>query len=125
MDEAGQLTISGRMKRFVKMGGEMVSLAAVEDALLHMAIANGWPTNQEGPSFAVCAKESMEEKTKLFLFSQLAITVDDVNKALKDSGFSNLVKVSNVIQLPEIPIMGTGKVNYRLLESEHLGVGKK
>ena len=62
LDESGQLTISGRMKRFVKMGGEMVSLAAVEDALLHMAVAKGWPTNQEGPSLAICAKESVDEK---------------------------------------------------------------
>ena len=103
----------------------MVSLAAVEDALLHMAVAKGWPTNQEGPSLAICAKESPDEKAKLFLFSRFAISVDDTNKALKESGFSNLVKISNVVQLPEIPIMGTGKVNYRLLESEYLANEKK
>ena len=65
-------------------------------------------------------KSLSTRKTKLFLFSQFAITVDDINKALKESGFSNLVKVSYVIKLPEIPIMGTGKVNYRLLKANIL-----
>lgn len=120
MDETGMLTISGRMKRFIKIGGEMVSLASVEEALLHMAIEKGWPTKQEGPTLAICAKEFPDEKPKIFLFTQFDISVDDVNKALKEAGFSNLVKISSVIKLPEIPIMGTGKVNYRLLESEHL-----
>ncbi len=121
-DESGILTISGRMKRFVKMGGEMVSLAAVEEALLHYGLEKGWPTSQEGPAMAICAKEFPNEKTKIILFSCFEITVDEVNKALKESGFSNLVKVSAVVRLQDIPIMGTGKVNYRLLESEHLPV---
>jgi len=120
LDENGFLNLAGRMKRFVKMGGEMVSLASVEDALLEMGLQKGWPTNQEGPSFAICSKEVDGEKTRLFLFSQFDIGVDDVNVALKESGFSNLVKVSSVIKLKELPIMGTGKINYRQLEGEYL-----
>lgn len=120
LDDKGFLTLSGRLKRFVKMGGEMVSLASLEDALLQIGLKKGWPTNQEGPALAVCSKEVLGEKTKLFLFSRFAVPVDEVNSALKESGFSNLVKVSSVIQLPELPIMGTGKINYRLLESEYL-----
>lgn len=124
LDEKGFLTISGRMKRFIKMGGEMVSLASIEDALLQMAHKKGWPTNQEGPTLAVCAKEIPGEKAKIFLFSRFSINVDDVNSALKEAGFSNLVKVSSVTKLEEIPIMGTGKVNYRLLESDYLANNK-
>jgi long-chain-fatty-acid--[acyl-carrier-protein] ligase len=120
LDETGQLTISGRMKRFIKMGAEMVSLAAVEEALLHMGVSKGWPTAQEGPALAICAKEVPHEKAKIFLFTLFDISVDDVNQALKESGFSNLVKVSSVMRVKEIPIMGTGKVNYRLLDSEYL-----
>ena len=68
----------------------------------------------------MCSKEVVGEKTKLFLFSRFDVNSDDVNSALKDSGFSNLVKFSSVIKLPELPIMGTGKINYRLLEGEYL-----
>lgn len=117
LDEEGVLTISGRMKRFIKMGGEMVSLAAIEDALLQMAAKKNWSATTEGPSLAVCAKEMAGEKTKLFLFSRFDLNTDEVNASLKEAGFSNLVKVSTVTKLPEIPIMGTGKINYRQLES--------
>lgn len=120
LDAEGILTISGRMKRFIKMGGEMVSLASIEDALLQMAPRKNWPTSDEGPSLAICAKETAGEKTKIFLFSRFEVSIDDVNNSLKEAGFSNLVKVSAVTKLPEIPIMGTGKINYRQLESEHL-----
>lgn len=120
IDNDGVLTISGRMKRFIKVGGEMVSLASIEDALLQAAPKKHWPTQAEGPTLAVCAKEIPGEKTKIFLFSRFDVSVDDINSTLRESGFSNLVKISSVIKLPEIPIMGTGKVNYRLLEGEYL-----
>lgn len=118
LDKDGILTISGRLKRFIKVGGEMVSLSSIEEALLHMAEKYRWPTMQEGPTLAVCAKEMAGEKTKIFLFSRFELCVDDVNSALRESGFSNLIKISSVTVLSEIPIMGTGKVNYRLLDSQ-------
>lgn len=120
LDAEGTLTISGRMKRFVKMGGEMVSLASIEDALMQMAGRNQWQINQEGPTFAVCAKEVPGGKTKLFVFNCFKTSLDDINNALKMAGFSNLVKITSVTTLAELPIMGTGKINYRQLESEYL-----
>lgn len=117
LDEEGNLTISGRMKRFIKIGGEMLSLASIEEALLQIAGKKGWPIDPEGPSLAVCAKENGGEKTKIFLFTKFDTTVDDTNRALKEAGFSNLVKISNVTRVNEIPLMGTGKINYRKLES--------
>jgi len=112
------LTISGRMKRFIKVGGEMVSLASIEDALLQMALKKSWPTNEEGPTLAICAKETAGEKTRIFLFSRFDVNVDDVNNTLREAGFSNLVKVSGVTVISEIPLMGTGKINYRQLENQ-------
>jgi long-chain-fatty-acid--[acyl-carrier-protein] ligase len=116
LDEEGNLTISGRMKRFVKMGGEMISLASVEEALLQIGGKKNWPLSQEGPSLAVCAKEAAGEKTKLFLFTLFRLSADDANQALRQAGFSNLVRIASVFQLDEIPIMGTGKTNYRQLQ---------
>jgi long-chain-fatty-acid--[acyl-carrier-protein] ligase len=119
LDANNNLTISGRMKRFVKIGGEMVSLGSVESALSHYAASNHWPvSDEEGPTIAVCAKEGEGEKTKLYLFTRFDVSLEEVNKALKESGFSNLVKISNVYKLDEIPLMGTGKINYRVLESQ-------
>lgn len=120
LDEDGNLIISGRLKRFIKVGPEMISLTAIEDAILSAAIARGWPLSEEGASLAICAKEITGEKPKIVLFSKFPAAVEEVNKAIKEAGLSNLVKISSVQQLNEIPLMGTGKVNYRLLESTYL-----
>ncbi len=120
LDEKGNLTLSGRMKRFIKVGPEMISLASIEDALLQIAQKKGWGLAPEGPSLAICAKEQEGGRPKISLFSKFPISVDEVNKNLKEAGFSNLVRVSSVQQLEDIPIMGTGKINYRALESQYM-----
>lgn len=117
LDPNGDLILSGRLKRFIKIGAEMVSLAAIEDALQHQ-LANMKNEEEEGPSLAICAKEEVGEKAKVFLFTKFPITIDEVNKSLKEAGFSNLVRISAVRQLSEIPIMGSGKINYRALETQ-------
>jgi long-chain-fatty-acid--[acyl-carrier-protein] ligase len=120
LDEENNLTISGRLKRFIKIGGEMISLSSIEDGLYQMGLKQGWPIHEEGPTLAVSAKEKAGEKTRIFLFSTFDLDLDNVNKSLKEAGFSNLVKVSSIIRLSDIPIMGTGKVNYRLLEQQYI-----
>lgn len=117
INSEGILHLSGRLKRFIKVGGEMVSLASIEDALFQTALKKGWISgHEEGPSLAVSAKEQAGEKTKIFLYCRFATTTDETNKALKEAGFSNLVKITSVTQLPELPIMGTGKIHYRKLD---------
>lgn len=120
LDDQGFLTISGRMKRFVKIGAEMVSLAAIEDALLHKGLQKGWPITHEGPALAVCAKEHQTDKTRIYLFTTFKTTLDEINTTLKEAGFSNLIRIANTMQLTEIPLMGSGKINYRLLETDYL-----
>lgn len=121
LDENNYLILTGRLKRFVKIGGEMISLESIESALLHIAPSKNWSSAQEeGPMLAVCAKEGEGDKTKLYLFTRYNVSVEEINQTLKECGFSNLVRFSQVFKLPEIPIMGTGKVNYRLLESQYL-----
>lgn len=116
LDEEGNLILSGRLKRFIKVGGEMVSLAAIEDVLQKSVGAAAH--SEEGPILAVCAKEEAGEKTKIIVFTRFSTTLDQVNRALKEAGFSNLVRVSMVEELDEIPLMGTGKINYRALDTQ-------
>jgi long-chain-fatty-acid--[acyl-carrier-protein] ligase len=118
LDEEGNLTITGRLKRFIKVGPEMISLSAIEEALLQIAPKKGWPISQEGPSLAVCAKEIPGEKPKIYLFTKFP--VDEINRTIREAGFSNLVRITAVHEVEDIPIMGTGKVNYRMLEQRYL-----
>lgn len=120
LDNDGYLTITGRYKRFIKIGGEMISLASIEDSLLNQVLKSE-VSESEGPSLAVSAtEEGIGEKCRIVLFSSFPTTLDYVNSVLKESGFSNLVRISNVVQVKEIPLMGTGKINYRALEMEYL-----
>jgi len=118
LDAEGFLYISGRLKRFIKIGGEMVSLGAIEDVILQTARKNSWIALTDVPTFAVIAKEVPGDRPKIYLFSVFNPPLDDLNRSLRASGMSNLVRINSVIQVNEIPIMGTGKVNYRQLESQ-------
>ncbi len=118
-DDEGFLMISGRKKRFIKAGGEMVSLQAIETALLQAAEKKGWKVNKEGATLGVIAEEHPGSRPVFVLVTTFATDVDEVNQALKESGFSNLIKVSDIVMMDEIPIMGTGKTNYRVLEEDY------
>jgi len=106
------LTISGRMKRFVKIGGEMISLPAIEEVL-----GRNWPASEDGPVIAVHAVENEGEKPQLILFTAAQVTKDAANQALKDAGFSALSKISECSELNAIPLLGTGKTDYQTLKT--------
>jgi acyl carrier protein len=127
LDEAGNLTIEGRLKRFVKIGGEMISLPAIESSLGEWANKKGWQMatkegeeEYDGPLIAVSAIEFDDKKTEIYLFTMIETNKEEINHFLRETGFSNLTKISAVFILNEIPILGTGKINYRLLEGSHL-----
>jgi len=119
LDEKGNLILSGRLKRFIKIGGEMISLAAIEHTLNHAINDKGMDdqSGDHGPALAVCAHEEAGEKPKILVFTRFESTKDELNQVLKNAGFSNLTKIYKVVYQAEIPIMGTGKINYRALET--------
>ncbi len=111
-DEAGNLVFAGRLKRFVKMGGEMVSLPAVEEALL---AAFGRPDDEEVP----LALEALEHEGRadLVLFTTRPIAREEANAAIREAGFSPIHNVRLVRCLERIPLLGTGKTDYRALKA--------
>ncbi|WP_420422330.1 AMP-binding protein [Simkania sp.] len=123
LDPEGALLYSGRMKRFVKIGAEMVSLTALEEELSKHAKAKGWISQEEeAPQLAIGVFEKESGKPLLVLFATFAASPQEVNSALRDSGFGRIVKIQGVKQVPEIPMTGTGKVHFRkineMLKSE-------
>lgn len=114
LDANGNLTLSGRLKRFVKIGGEMISLVAIEEALHELARKEGWPLPEELPGIAVTARE-YDGKTELLLYTVCNVDLQSVNKGLKAAGFSNLVRLTEAKHIKEIPLLGSGKINYRAL----------
>lgn len=101
----GFLKIVGRLKRFAKISGEMISLTAVEDALRavfgdrkEMAVMN-------------IADERKGERL-LLVTNHGEVDVKSVREALKSRGFSDLACPREVRFMREIPKLGTGKVDF-------------
>lgn len=108
----GALVISGRLKRFVKIGGEMISLPALEDAL-----KQSWPDGEDGPALAVIASEVEQDKRPdLILFSVPDISLVEANQKLKEAGFTNIVKISDVRKVKSLPLLGSGKADLQTLK---------
>jgi acyl-[acyl-carrier-protein]-phospholipid O-acyltransferase/long-chain-fatty-acid--[acyl-carrier-protein] ligase len=119
VDEDGYLFILGRLKRFAKVSGEMVSLTAVEEAL-----AGAFP--QYGMRFqaAVITRPDAERGEALIAVSnEEKLNLDEIRAAIQAKGLSNLCVPREVKYVREIPKLGTGKVNLRELEKLVLAPG--
>ncbi len=116
LDKAGNLILSGRIKRFTKIGGEMVSLGGIEEVLTKELIASG-RISVDVPALALIAIDKPGMTPQLVLFSTIFLGREEVNQILHHAGFSRLIKISSVKKIEEIPLMGTGKVNYRSLSA--------
>ncbi len=116
IDPDGSLILSGRLKRFTKVGGEMISLGAVEEVIATELIRRG-AISSDLPGLAVCSDERIPSKPQLILFTTADLNPNEANEILKTAGFSRLVKIASVQKIEEIPLMGTGKTDYRRLQS--------
>jgi long-chain-fatty-acid--[acyl-carrier-protein] ligase len=111
-DAAGMLVFTGRLKRFVKLGGEMVSLPAVEEALLRHF------TRDEDKDIPLAVEATPSEgQPELVLFSVQGIGREAANAVLTQAGLSSLHFIRQVRQVDRIPILGTGKTDYRALKA--------
>jgi acyl-CoA synthetase (AMP-forming)/AMP-acid ligase II/1-acyl-sn-glycerol-3-phosphate acyltransferase/acyl carrier protein len=110
-DEHGVLTFSGRLKRFIKLGGEMISLPAVEAVLERAFPQDG----EEGPALAV--ESTPGEHPELVLFATFDVERDVVNRTLREAGLSPLHNIRRIERVDRIPVLGTGKTDYRSLRA--------
>lgn len=109
-DASGVFSFVGRLKRFIKLGGEMISLPAIETALLEKFGS----ADDEGPILAVVATAG--DHPELVLFTTAAIDRETANATLKAAGLSSLYNLRQVEKLEAIPILGTGKTDYQSIQ---------
>jgi acyl-[acyl-carrier-protein]-phospholipid O-acyltransferase/long-chain-fatty-acid--[acyl-carrier-protein] ligase len=103
IDGQGFVAIKGRAKRFAKIGGEMISLAAVE-----MLAAELWPDALS----AAATVPDLRKGERLILFTeQPTAKRADFQAFAKSGGNSDLMIPSDVLVLEKIPVLGTGKVD--------------
>lgn len=112
-DSDGHMSFAGRRERFVKLGGEMISLPQMEAVLGRHFMA---PAGQEGPVLAVDALEE-EGQTVLVLFTTLPLEREEASAVLREEGLSALYMLRRVRRLAALPLLGSGKVDYRSLRA--------
>jgi len=111
VDEDGYLFITGRLKRFIKIAGEMISLPAIESVLLEKY------GSAEETVLAVEGSDNIEPP-QIVLFSKIELDIQEINMYLKSKGFSNLVRVHKFQKIESIPLLGTGKTDYKALKEQ-------
>ncbi|STX43668.1 2-acylglycerophosphoethanolamine acyltransferase [Legionella donaldsonii] len=110
IDDNGFVSIKGRVKRFAKLGGEMVSLTAVESIAAVL-----WPGQTHAALYQQCPKKG--EQILLFSEAPLADKSTFVHY-IHTLGHSELLIPHKVFPATKIPVLTTGKIDYVTLERE-------
>lgn len=104
VSEDGFLTILGRVKRFAKIGGEMISLGAVEDIINAL-----WVGSQN----AVLSVPHPTRGEMLVLFTTYEeATREELSRHIKSIGFTDLFAPKLVQIMKALPLLGSGKIDY-------------
>jgi acyl-[acyl-carrier-protein]-phospholipid O-acyltransferase / long-chain-fatty-acid--[acyl-carrier-protein] ligase len=102
-DEFGALTIRGRLKRFAKIGGEMVSLAVVENVASTL-----W---REHDHAAAVLPDKRKGEQIVLLTTHPKADRSDLQRWAQDHGVNELSLPRKIFQVPSIPVLGTGKMD--------------
>jgi acyl-[acyl-carrier-protein]-phospholipid O-acyltransferase/long-chain-fatty-acid--[acyl-carrier-protein] ligase len=115
IDEEGYVWILGRAKRFAKIGGEMVSLAAVEEM-----VQRAWPRKHH----AVLSFPDARKGEELVLLTEYSeAKYQSLLERAKTEGVSAISLPRKIHVVHRLPLLGNGKVDYvaaRALAEEKL-----
>jgi len=112
LDGEGYIVFRGRLKRFLKAGGEMISLPALEEPFAKL-----FPPTDDGPRVAV---EGVETTTgrQIVLFTTEDYNLQTANQLLLAEGFRGVIRLDDVRRIEKIPTLGTGKTDYKVLRAQ-------
>ncbi|MGH8643077.1 MAG: AMP-binding protein [Gammaproteobacteria bacterium] len=104
IDVDGYVRICGRAKRFAKVGGEMVSLAAVEELAAKL-----WPAAQHA---AVALADKQKGEVIALLTSQTDAERQAIVGYARENGVGEINIPKCVLRTDCLPLAGSGKVDY-------------
>jgi acyl-[acyl-carrier-protein]-phospholipid O-acyltransferase / long-chain-fatty-acid--[acyl-carrier-protein] ligase len=104
VDSDGFIRIVGRARRFAKIGGEMISLSAVEDMCTSV-----WPACRH----AVVSIADAKKGERLVLITDAAdATASKIIEYAQANGIAEMTVPRKIIKVGEVPLLGTGKTDY-------------
>jgi long-chain-fatty-acid--[acyl-carrier-protein] ligase len=112
IDADGYIRLAGRLTRFLKAGGEMISLPALEEPFTHR-----FPPIDAGPRVAVEGVET-DHGRRIVLFTTEQLSLSDANALLQQNGFRGVMRLDEVRRVESLPLLGTGKVDYKVLRAQ-------
>jgi len=104
VDEEGYVWIKGRAKRFAKIGGEMVSLTAVESYINQFC--------PEGHHCVVAVPDARKGEQLVLVTDDNSLSRNTIKQAAREADMSELYIPKTVILVEAVPVLGTGKTNY-------------
>lgn len=107
IDDEGYITILGREKRFTKIAGEMISLTVVEEMLANL--------DKDKMHAAVSIEDDVKGEQIIIFTVSNDITRERIAQQCSLMQISELHIPKIIIKLSEIPVLATGKLNYRKL----------
>jgi acyl-[acyl-carrier-protein]-phospholipid O-acyltransferase/long-chain-fatty-acid--[acyl-carrier-protein] ligase len=116
LDEIGFFTIKDRIKRFAKIGGEMVSLNAVHDMVMAA-------TQEMGPEYAygvVSVPHESKGEQIVLVTNNKEVTSSLLHDYVKANGLSELYLPRVILYREQLPVFATGKADNVTLKKEVL-----
>lgn len=110
IDPEGCIRIIGRVKRFAKIGGEMVSLAVVENCASAI-----WPDNLHA---AISIPDSRKGEQIILLSDTKDCNRSDMLAWAQNHGVPEMSVPRRVYHVDEIPVLGTGKIDYGAVQKK-------
>ena len=104
IDDKGFLTIKGRAKRFAKIAGEMVSLAAIDQLAAQL-----WP---DAISVAASLPDARKGERVVLLTQHKGASRGEFVAFAKSHGASDIMVPAEIVTSAEVPLLGSGKVDF-------------
>ena len=108
VDEDGFVSIKGRAKRFAKVAGEMVSLTAVEGSASRL-----WPDDHHA---AIALPDERKGEQVILVTDRPHADRSELQVWARENGIAEILVPKEIRVLDELPVLGTGKIDYVALQ---------